>query len=348
MNIESWMRGGVLLLLAVRVSAQAPELASQPHDSYPSGVSGYKDVTYQLLTGFHPQTADIYVPTGRGPYPAVVFVHGGGWSAGSPRMEDNVKMLSSLAARGYVVMGINYRFHGEAKFPAQIRDTKAAIRWLRSNAEAYGVDRARVGVWGASAGGYLAALAGTSCGVAALDPLPTPPPRAGGPPGVAAGPPGAAAGPPRGATAGMPMVKSDASQSDCVQSVVDWFGPIDFPAMDGQALPNSMKHDASTGAESQLLGCLLSQCAKELLAQTNPITYIDKSDPPFLIMHGDQDHAVPVGQSQELYQALQARGVKATLVLVPGADHGFAGASDAKKQEIVNTAFDFFDRTLRK
>jgi acetyl esterase/lipase len=329
MNMNQWMHGAIALLLGARVCAQGAELANPPHDSYPSGISGFRDVPYQVLNGFHPQTADIYVPTGKGPFPAVVYVHGGGWGVGSPRMQDSVKLLTSLAARGYVVMGINYRFHGEARFPAQIQDAKAAIRWLRSNAEVYGADRARIGILGESAGGYLAALAGTSCGVAALDPPATPPARAGGPPG-------------------MTVVKTDDSQSDCVQAVVDWYGPIDFPAMDGQALPNSMKHDAATSAESKLLGCLLSQCAKELVAQTSPITYIDKTDPPFLIMHGDNDHSVPSGQSQEFHKALMARSVKATLVLVPGVDHGFAGASNAKLQEIWNTAFDFFDRTLAK
>jgi fermentation-respiration switch protein FrsA (DUF1100 family) len=146
----------------------------------------------------------------------------------------------------------------------------------------------------------------------------------------------------------MATVKVDATQSDCVQAVVDWFGPIDFPAMDGQSLPNSGKHDAPGSAESALLGCQLSQCSKQLVAQSNPITYIDASDPPFLIMHGDNDHAVPPGQSEQLHKALAAKGVKATLVMVPGVDHMFAGATPAKLQEITNTAYDFFGRTLAK
>lgn len=327
------LHGAIALLIATRVCAQSGALASQPHDSYPSGVSGFKDVTYQMLNGFHPQTADMYVPSGKGPFPAVVFVHGGGWGAGSPRTQDSIRILTSLAARGYVVMGINYRFHGEARFPAQIQDTKAAIRWLRSNADDYGVDRARVGILGASAGGYLAALAGTSCGVKALEPSAP----AGAPPGL-----------PRGGVPPGMTIKSDNAQSDCVQAVVDWYGPIDFLTMDSQALPNSSKHDVATGAEGRLLGCAPSQCSKELVGQTNPISYVDKSDPPFLIMHGDNDHSVPAGQSQELYKALMAQGVKATLVLVPGADHVFYGVSDAKMQEIWNTTFDFFDRTLAR
>lgn len=298
------------------------------HDTHAGSAAGFRDVPYQVLPGYHPQTADIYLPTaGKGPYPAVVFVHGGGWGLGSPRMEDLVDVLGSLAARGYVVVGINYRFHGEAKFPAQIQDVKAAIRWLRSNAAMYGVDATRIGIWGASAGGYLAALAGTSCGVVALEPA-------------------AVAG---GAPVAMPgtiSVNSDPKQSDCVQAVVDWYGPVDFPAMDGQALPGSMQHGSPTSAESQLLGCALARCPVQLLKNSNPLTWADRSDPPFLIMHGEADTAVPPGQSVELDRALRAAGVSSTLVLLPGLNHGFAGADEAQKQQIRQRVFEFFDRTL--
>ncbi|MFT3906175.1 MAG: alpha/beta hydrolase [Steroidobacteraceae bacterium] len=327
--------------------AQGADLLQQPHDNYAGGVAGFRDIPYQVISGYHPQTADLYLPTrDKAPHPAVVYVHGGGWGLGSPRMGSNVAMLSNLAARGFVVMGINYRFHGEAKFPAQIQDVKAAIRWLRSNAAEYGVDTARIGIWGESAGGYLAALAGTSCGVAALEPKAA----AGGPGPGAAGPgatgAGAAGAAPRPAMPGMVTVNSDPKQSDCVQAVVDWYGPVDFPSMDKQSLAGSMQHAAPTSAESQLLGCTLAQCPAALVASSNPITYIDNSDPPFLIMHGDSDHSVPSGQSSELQRALATKGVKVRLVLEPGLDHGFAGASDARLKEIWQVSYDFLGATL--
>lgn len=319
LRIAGWLISSCLLVAA-----------SQAATTSDAGVQVQHDVTYQLLNGFHPQTADLYVPataTEARRAPAVIFAHGGGWGAGGPRMEDVPAMMSELARRGIVAMAINYRFHGEAKFPAQIQDTKAAIRWLRSNAAEYHVDPAHIGIWGASAGGYLAALAGTSCGDMRLEPPAPAPARAGGPPGMVA-------------------VKSDPAQSDCVQAVVDWYGPIDFASMDGQALPKSMPHAAPGGAESQLLGCTLPQCPTERLTQASVLSYVDKSDPPALIMHGDGDHAVPPGQSIAFDKALKAAGVSSTLVLVPGADHGFAGVTAEQRVKIQQQVYEFLERTL--
>lgn len=309
---------------ASSATAMAPGVATTAD----GGVQVTRDVPYQVIAGFHPLTADVYVPAGAGPFPAVIFAHGGGWGVGGPRMEDVPDMMAGLARRGIVAMAINYRFHGEAKFPAQIQDAKAAIRWLRSNAAAYRVDGAHVGIWGASAGGYLAALAGVTCGVMALEPVAPPPGRAGGPPGMA-------------------TATSDPAQSDCVQAVVDWYGPNDFASMDGQALPKSMAHAAPTSAESQLLGCTLPQCPAERLKQASVLTYVDRNDTaPVLIMHGDSDHAVPPGQSAAFDAALKAAGVSSTLVVVPGADHGFAGITAEQRQRIHTQVYDFFAQTL--
>src|SRR5262249_29252059 len=144
-----------------------------------------------------------------------------------------------------------------------------ALRWIRSNAALYGADPKRVAYWGVSAGGYLGTIVETTCGVKALEPEPNdiPTPESGG---VA--------------------VTSDATQSDCADAVVDWFSPVDFPAMDSQAIPNSRKHDVPDGSEEQLLGCAFAKCSKELLAAANPITYANAKNPPILIMHGDNDH----------------------------------------------------------
>jgi len=100
---------------------------------------------------------DLYFPAGNGPFPTVVFVHGGGWSTGSK--EPGVKYFSSLIPRGFAVASINYRLSGEARFPAQIQDVKAAIRFLRANAVKYNLDPNHVAVMGDSAGGHLAGLA---------------------------------------------------------------------------------------------------------------------------------------------------------------------------------------------
>jgi acetyl esterase/lipase len=232
--------------------------------------------------------------------PVVVYIYGGGWKAGS--RDAGIRPLTRFAQRGYFGASIEYRLSQEARFPAQIEDCKCAIRFLRAKAREYGLDPDRIGVWGPSAGGHLAALVGTSGDVKELE--------GGG---------------------GWP------EQSSRVQAVVDWFGPTDFLKMG----KNKIDHDAANSPESQLIGGAIQE-NKEKVSRANPITYVSKDDPPFLIMHGDKDDLVPPGQSGLLNEALQKAGVESTLHVVPGAGHGFGGKDiDAKVDA-------FFDRHLKK
>jgi acetyl esterase/lipase len=227
----------------------------------------------------------------------------------APAYEDWPQVLAGLAARGYVVAGVSYRLSGEARFPAAILDVKASVRWLRANAAAFGADPKRIIVWGGSAGGQLAALLGTSCNVPELE--------------------------------GKPV--HGAEVSSCVQGVVDFYGPTDLLQMDAQALPGSASHEGASSAESLYLGCALRQCPPEQLRLSNPINFVDSSDPPFLVMHGDADTAVPPKQSQELYDALKAAGVPAQLQFVPGVNHVFIGATDEQGKMILDRVFAFLD-----
>ena len=140
------------------------------------------------------QKLDLYLPEqGEAPYPVLLAIHGGGFLSGDKADGQIAPVLEALK-RGYAVAGLNYRLSDEATFPAAISDVKAAIRWLRAHAADYGLDPERFAAWGQSAGGTLAALAGTSGGVTAL------------------------AGPD----------PQNADQSDTLQAVVDWYGPISF------------------------------------------------------------------------------------------------------------------------
>ena len=159
----------------------------QARVTLPGGVVGLPDLTYATVSGFRRLKLDLYLPPGpaTGARPAIVYMHGGGWSGGTPRttgaFENWPEVLASFAARGYVVASIQYRFSGEAPFPAAAQDAKAAVRWMRANATAYGIDPQRIVSWGASAGGQLAGILATSCGVTALDPPATGGRRGGGP-----------------------------------------------------------------------------------------------------------------------------------------------------------------------
>lgn len=165
--------------------------------AFPRGVKAWRDVAYQVQPGYRPQIVDIYVPDGKGPHPLVLYVHGGGWSGGHTRQsgafEDFPRMLAAFAAEGFTVASVEYRLSGEAVFPAQMRDVNAALRFLRENAVRYRIDPARVGVFGGSAGGHLAALTGLACRETSLDP--------------------------------------EAGQDSCVQAVAVWYGIFDMASM---------------------------------------------------------------------------------------------------------------------
>jgi acetyl esterase/lipase len=172
------------LLLASPVWAQEPAL--------PDNVELIRDVEYgkggDRAVRMHilrPKT-----PTGE-PMPVLVWIHGGGWRGGS--YNQGIRLLPPFAAKGYFCVSVEYRLSGEAKFPAQIHDCKCAIRYLRAHAKKYNIDPNRIGVWGASAGGHLVALLGTSGDVKELE-----------------------------GSGGWP------DQSSRVQAVCDWFGPTEF------------------------------------------------------------------------------------------------------------------------
>jgi acetyl esterase/lipase len=257
------------------------------HLTFSDGVAAAFDVPYQTLKGYRPLTLDLYQPRPRSyPLPLLVYVHGGGFGGGDSRhagtFDDFPATLAALAAQGYVVASVNYRLSGEARFPAALLDVKAAIRWLKGHAA---IDTTRVAVWGAGTGGQLAALAGVSCGVPALSASDVP---------------------------------ADAP-SDCVQAVIDWYGPTDIKtaalAVDFNAT------DSDLGA---FLGCEPAACPPGLAKLASPLSYVSATSPRFLIMHGGDDHVVPVAQSQALAAALKAKGVPAELLVYPGVGQSFA------------------------
>jgi acetyl esterase/lipase len=119
-----------------------------------------RDIPYRTADG-HKLVLDIFRPKGvKGPMPGIVMIHGGSWNSGSKEQVQAV--AEPMAKQGYVVANINYRLAPASKWPAQIEDSKAAVRWLRRNAKEYGVNPARIGAVGFSAGAQLAALLGTT------------------------------------------------------------------------------------------------------------------------------------------------------------------------------------------
>ncbi len=270
---------------------QPPKSYGPQRVSFGGGVSASFDVTYQILRGFRPLTLDIYQPAPRGyPLPLVVYVHGGGFNGGDTRhaggFEDFPEALAALAAQGYVVASVNYRLSGEARFPAALLDVKVAIRWLLAHAADRDIDTTRVAVWGAASGGQLAALAGLTCGVPALEPV---------------------------------GLERDAPPH-CVQAVIDWNGATDMKAAEK---PKAGFNPPVPSDEGAFLGCEPAACPPGLARQASPLSYISATSPPFLIIHGGANTVVSPAQSQALLAALKERGVPAELVIYPGMGHDF-------------------------
>jgi acetyl esterase/lipase len=255
----------------------------------------YSDLAY--VASAHPrQKLDLYLPKNAAKAPLIIWVHGGAWLEGS----KNDLVPRDYLADGYAVASINYRLSQHAIFPAQLQDCKAAVRWLRAHAAQYHLDPQRFGAWGASAGGHLVALLGTTGEHTEFD------------------------------------VGEHLDVSSRVQAVVDYYGPTDFSQMDAHRLPEGMLHDPPQSPESLLVGGAVQEKKAEV-ARANPITYVSRSTAPFLIVHGDRDPMVPFHQSLLLEAAVKKAGASVQLYPVAGAGHG--GFTDPKVDGLTREFF---------
>ena len=234
--------------------------------------------------------------------PPLMILIHGGGFKEGDKSEENVAQWLSL---GYAVASLNYRFSSDAIFPAQIEDCKAAVRWLRANAKKYGYDPDRFGARGSSAGGYLVTMLGVTGSTAKFD------------------------------------VGENLEISSRVQAVADRYGATDFLQMDAHRLPGAPVYNKPDSPLSELIGGTLED-NRDKVAGANPINYVTKDCPPFIIIHGDRDLLVPHHQSELLVAALAKVGVPVTLYTVKGGGHG--GLDDPNAEAAVR---EFFARYLR-
>jgi len=239
--------------------------------------------------------------TGTGPYPAVVCIHGGGWTMGNKSSYRSIARL--LANNGYVAVTIQYRFSPDYAFPAQIEDCKCAVRYVRAHAEELNVDPKRVGAVGSSAGGHLSLLLGL------MNP-----------------------------EDGLEGSGGWQDQPSKVQAVVNHYGPTDFTVgfTSLHKLPG-MKF-ASTVALAQFLGTIDMNSPE--FKRVSPVNHIDRGDPPVLTLHGSDDTLVPVEQAKRLDAALKKAGAPSTLVILKGAHHGWGGEKRAYTNRLMLEFFD--------
>jgi acetyl esterase/lipase len=270
------------------------------------------DVAY--ATTSNAQKMDIYLPNEKqDKYPVIVHIHGGAFMFGD-KADGQLKPVLTALQRGYAVISINYRLSGEAKFPAQIQDVKAAIRFIRANSDKYALKADKIAVWGGSAGGHLSALAATSGDIKELEDL----------------------------SLGNP------TQSSRVQAVVDWFGPINFLTMDDHfkaSRKGKQDHNAADSPESRLWGKAI-QTIPDMVKTANPETYISADDPVFFIQHGSIDKLVPTQQSVEFAEKLTTilGKEKVTIEILEGANHG---GKEFETPENAAKVLNFLDKYLK-
>ncbi|MFE9913870.1 alpha/beta hydrolase fold domain-containing protein [Micromonospora sp. NPDC005553] len=263
----------------------------------------HRDIVVHEVPGFRPLTLDLVVPvTAPRPAPVLVWIHGGAWLFGSPKQPPDwlmtVDPFTAAIRAGFAVASVQYRLSGEAHFPAQLDDVKAAVRWLRRHGDKVGVDGERIGVWGESAGGHLASMV---------------------------------------------ALTGDDQDDSRVLAAVCWYAPSNLLTMQSQAHPSgTIDHDAADSPESLLIGAPLPD-NPHLGRAASPITYVSDQAPSMLLIHGDQDLVVPVGQSRELAAALTEVGAEVELSVVRGADHCFAGVP---LEPLIRDTLAFFSRVL--
>jgi acetyl esterase/lipase len=270
----------------------------------------FKEIAYS--TQSEAQKLDVYLPSHiSGSYPIIVWLHPGGYTMGDKSMVEPV--VDCLLDGGYAVASVNYRLAGEACFPAQLFDAKAAVRWIRANAATYNFNREAVAAWGVSAGSTFAALLGTSANVKDLEDLST----------------------------------GNSNESSHVGAVVALIGPMDLLQIDSQLLQLGYEpiHGAPDSGVSRLIGGQPAQFPERCQA-INPVTYLATGCPPFYLQHGTDDHMVPYLQSVNFAGALVETIGQANVMLnlIENVDHF---DSEHNSPENIKKALDFLDRHMK-
>ena len=251
---------------------------------------------------------DIYIPSGEGPHPLFVNIHGGGWAAGDKALhnESAAMQLYDSGNGAWAVASINYRLTNEAVWPAQIEDTKASIRWLKENAETYRIDSQMIVAGGSSAGGHLSAMLAVTNGDTIYD----------------------------NSSLGSMNYSSE------VNAVVDWFGVTNFYTISDYF--ESQNISKPWPMESLLACSMGTDCTNESVISASPALLVNGSEPPMLLMHGVNDTSVPPSQSQELADALSSNNSIFWHHEFADAEHGI-GNPEWKTSEVVDLLSDFLE-----
>jgi acetyl esterase/lipase len=247
-------------------------------------VATHKDIAYD--DDHKSQCLDVYLAKSDKPTPAMIFIHGGGWRAGSKK--NIPAWLKSFVAEGKLsVVSVEYRFTDVESHPAQVNDCLRAVQFVRHNARKWNIDEKRLGVTGGSAGGHLSAyvaLHDDAADAKSKDP-----------------------------------VERHSSRVACA---VSFAGPTDWSLLS----TIEHRHPAYRQLIGYEPGTPADKLAARLVKDVSPISFASKDDPPVMQVHGDKDVIVPVAHATNLHRKLEAIGVESELVIIPGGNHGVSGA----------------------
>ena len=264
-------------------------------------VPTHKDIVYATVDGKELKL-DLYIPSKPVTQGLLVWVHGGAWRSGT---KDGVPKV--YPENGIATASIEFRQSTEAKFPAQIHDIKAAIRFLRAKASTFGCSAEKIVIAGSSSGGHLAALVGVTNGNTELE----------------------------------GKIGDYLKQSSSVQGILDYYGATNLTSILAQSTPFGL--NVRKPALELLLGAEPEQNV-ELAKLASPVFHVDPKDPPLFIFHGDQDPQMPINQSHELTGAYKKINLSVQFEVVYGAVHG---GDAFYTPERLKLALDFVVANLR-
>lgn len=236
---------------------------------------------------------DLHLPKAQNPR-VLVYVHGGAWRAGS---KSDVP-VAALLDHGFAIASVDYRLSTQARFPAQIHDIKAAIRFLRAKSSLFHLNTDKIAIVGSSAGGHLAALTGVTNGLQALE----------------------------------GDIGEHLDQSSDIACIVSLYGASNLQSILSQSTEFGLR--MRIPALELLLGDVPEK-APALARLASPVAQLDAKDPPLLLIHGDADPQMPPQQSQELAKAYEAEKLPVKLIMLPGSKHGGSEFYDEKRTAVV-------------
>lgn len=271
------------LILSVCLVAFTPVWTLAQAPAVPA-IATHKDIAYDDADAA--QKLDVYLAKSDEPMPAMIYIHGGGWRAGSKNRIP--AWLAKAVREGWLsVVSVEYRFTDVAPHPAQVNDCVRAIQFVRHNAAKWNIDPQRLGVTGGSAGGHLTlwvALHDDAADADSKDP-----------------------------------VEKHSSRVACA---VSFAGPTDWSLLDTIV----HKHPAYRQLLGYAPGTPAGEMESKAKRDVSPITFVSKDDPPVMQVHGDNDVIVPIKHARDMDARLKSVGVTTELVVVAGGNHSVAGA----------------------